>query len=82
MGKALVRVEARRLPPYATQEDKDREGRSLINRFKRVCHENNILHQIKVHEYFIRPCDKRRQKKAQRLLAIRRQNEPTKEQQV
>lgn len=82
MGKALVRVEARRLPPYASQEDRDREGRSLINRFKRVCHENNILHQIKVHEYFVRPCDKRRQKKAQRMLAIRRMNEPTKEQQA
>jgi ribosomal protein S21 len=82
MSKALVRVEARRLPPYATQEDRDREGRSLINRFKRVCHENNILHQIKVHEYFIRPCDKRRQKKAQRLLAIRRMNEQPKEQQL
>lgn len=73
MSKVLVRVEARRLAPYASQDDRDREAKSLLNRFKRVCHENNILHQIKIHEYFIRPCDRRRQKKSQKTLAIRRQ---------
>lgn len=76
MRKPLIRVEARRLPAYASQDERDREGRSLINRFKRVCHENNILHQIKIKEHFVRPCDERRQKKAQRLLTIRNGNKP------
>jgi ribosomal protein S21 len=73
-----VRVEARRLPPYASDDDRYREGLMLQKRFKRACNEFGISHMIKEKEYFIRPCDKRRQKKSRRLLAILRAQNPIK----
>ena len=74
MGCVNVRVESRRLAPHASWDEKWREFTSLLQRFKRVCHDANLAHIMKEKEFFVRACDKRRQKEQKKQLEIRRAN--------
>lgn len=70
-SKARVRVESRRMSYHATDDDKRREGFSLIKKFKRECQMYGILPAIKEKQCYVRPCDKRRQKKQKKLLELK-----------
>jgi small subunit ribosomal protein S21 len=70
---ANVRVEARS-KSYNGQTDID----ALLRKFKKACHEAKIPHLIKTHEYYMKPCDVRRNKNHKRLLTIQKSLNPPK----
>ena len=61
-----VRVEAK-WPPHASDSDKQRIGYGLAKTFKRVCNEAGVMHSFKEHEFYIKPSEKRRRKRKQKL---------------
>jgi ribosomal protein S21 len=58
-----VRVEAKRLPPNASRNDRDRSLQTLLKILKRACNEYGIPNILKEKEFFQRPCDIRRRKR-------------------
>lgn len=58
-----VRVEAKRLPPNPTRQERERSCVQLLRSFKRACNEYGIMHSVREHEFFIRKTDKKRHKK-------------------
>jgi ribosomal protein S21 len=58
-----VRVEAKKLPPNPTRQEREKSCIQLQRAFKRACNEYGIMHSIKEHEFFIRKTDKNRRKK-------------------
>lgn len=63
MRRPNVRVEARRLPPNASRQERDRSIQQLLRVFKRACNEANVMGDFKEHEHFTRPTDKKRRKR-------------------
>lgn len=61
-----VRVEAKRLPPNATRQEREKSAQQLLRVFKRACNEYGVMHMYKEHEFYIRPGDKKRRAKAAR----------------
>ena len=51
-----------------TLEDLD----SLLKRFKRQVNDDLIMNAVKMHEYYRSPAEKRKEKKKQRELAIKK----------
>lgn len=47
------------------------DQQNLMRRFKRACNEAGIMHLIKEHQYYEKPCDKRRRKRRHAQLQIK-----------
>jgi ribosomal protein S21 len=78
MKKARVRVEAKRLSPNASRQERLDSIQKLLRIFKRVCNDYGIMHAYKEHEFFVRECDKRRRKKMAKKIAILQEGKPEK----
>ena len=68
-----VRVEAKRLPPNASRQERDVNLQRLLRIFKRMCNEAGVMHSLKEHEFFQRKCDIRRRKDSLRKMAARQE---------
>jgi ribosomal protein S21 len=73
MTKARVRVEAKKLPPNASRQDREYQLVRLLRIFKRMCNEYGIPAAYKEHEFFVRKCDKRRRKRMAKKAAARQE---------
>jgi len=72
-NKVRVRVEAKRLPMNASRQERDIHIQRLLRVLKRACNEYGVQQSLKEHEFYQRPCDIRRRKKALRLMAARQE---------
>lgn len=71
MSVARVRVEAKRLSPNPSRQEREKSCVSLLRALKRACDDYGINHAYKEHQYFIRKTDKRRQKESLKKYAAR-----------
>lgn len=63
MRKANVRVEARDLPPNASQYEREKAFRTMLSAFKRQVNELGILSEYKERQYYQSPSEKRKKKR-------------------
>ena len=68
MAKANVRVEAKSLPPHATQSEREHAFRILLTVFKRRCNEYGVMKAYKEHEFFESKPEKERRKRKEAEL--------------
>lgn len=71
MGRALVRVEAKKFMGNASRQEQARQLVQLLRIFKRQCNEYGISHKFKEKEFFQRPCDVRRRKRLAAQMTAR-----------
>ena len=71
---AQIRVESKTLPPYASQEQVDRAFRSMLSVFKKQVNESGILTEYKNNQAYESKGQKKRRKKRENDLKIRKEN--------
>lgn len=64
-----VRVEARKLPPNASLNERVKAVGNLYKALKKACNEVGVMQKLKEKEFYIRKTDIRRKKEMLRKLA-------------
>lgn len=71
--KARVRVEAKRLPHNAGPDERHRNFENMLRIFRRAVNEYGVLTEAKRREYYEKPSEQRRRKRAERSWEIAKQ---------
>lgn len=74
MRKANVRVEARDLPPNASQYEREKAFRTMLSIFKRQVNDLGILSEYKERQYYESPGEKRKRKRKEAEIERQKEN--------
>jgi len=69
-----------KIPEGASVVEEDWQLKTALNKFKKLCNREGVIKEVRRHEFFEKPSDRKRRDKARRLINIKKaQQESEKE---